>query len=183
MNTISNTINRLLTIALFALVLFACLPTPASAQATPSSPTVTIATPSVFSQLQKAVKGLIYSSESDSQITAIQAEASEVKNAQSAQEAALALYAKANPTVTDENLEVKSVVDFFATVTIPQAWWGEEERAQAEKFKILIAVLQKLDGVQAFKIGNGPEKTVYIIGTDASKPGSFVGVTLNVTES
>ena len=81
------------------------------------------------------------------------------------------------------NIQSLDLATFFANATVSQTWWGDEEREQAQKFNHLISVLKKLDGVQVFKVGSGPEKTVYIIGADTKMPGSFTGVTLFVTET
>jgi hypothetical protein len=168
----------------FLIVVVLLFTTLAHAQTTNS--TSQTANPTVFSQLQEVTKGLIYSSESDHEMVAISKSKDALKGAQTPQDVALALYEKENsenPEAISPNVEVKSVTDFFANLTVPQKWWDEEERLQAEKFNKLIGVLQKLEEVRVFKIGNGPDKTVYIIGIDTSTPGTFTGVTTVVTES
>jgi hypothetical protein len=171
--------NRIASLFFIFVALLFTLPT----QAQNTTP---VTTPTVLSQLQEVTKGLIYSSESDHEIVGVSWSKDVVKGAQTPQDAALTMYEKENsenPEAISPNVEVKTVRDFFATMTVSQGWWGDAERAQAEKFNKLIAVLEKLEDVRVFKIGNGPDKTVYIIGVDTSKPGSFVGVTTIVTES
>jgi hypothetical protein len=170
---------------LFLLCIALFVPTYTFAQ---NSPTNTVpANESIYTQLEKMVTGLIYTSESDSEISADSWTTEEVKSAQNAQEAALALYTQSHPEETSPSVTVKSVSDFFANMTVSQSWWGDAEHEQATKFNKLIAVLQKLNSVQVIKIGKGPEKTVYILGIDTSntnnKMGTFTGITLTVTES
>src|SRR5688572_1732699 len=83
-----------------------------------------------------------------------------------------------------ENTEpVKSISldDFFSNVTEIKDWYGEEEKANAERFKHLQEVLQNnLTDIRVFKVGK-IEIDAYIIGT--TKDGKCAGVSTKVVET
>ncbi|MBC7806039.1 MAG: hypothetical protein H7145_07795, partial [Akkermansiaceae bacterium] len=110
-----------------------------------------------LAKLRAAAKGLLFMSESDKPIKAFVWK--DVKAAGDTIDAAVLTAAKKVPdgaTVT-----TRTVDDFFKNATANQAWFGEEEKAQAERFRALVAVLkEQLGGVQAFRVEQEGEASV-----------------------
>ena len=78
-------------------------------------------------------------------------------------------------------VQTLSLDTFFEPVTQVQDWYGEEEKANTEKFKHLRKVLENnLQDIQVFKAGK-VEATVYITGKDAE--GKRVGLSTKVVET
>jgi hypothetical protein len=128
--------------------------------------------------LRNLTEGLIYVSESDGPVTAVFLSSEDVGGA-SAPEEALARVTGAAPG----SIVGQGVAEFLSGMTTPQAWWGEAERGVAARFSALADALGKLTDVRAFRVGDGPDIEVYLIGGDPKNPGSFAGVRTRVTET
>ncbi len=128
--------------------------------------------------LRGASKGLVYSSESDRPIKAIAWSSEDAAGAKTPRDAVAKVAGVAPEQVVAVSLEA-----FFAPLATPQAWWGESERAEGARFAELVAQLKLLDGAEAFRVGDGPDIAVYVVGLDPTTPGGFVGVKTRITET
>lgn len=124
-------------------------------------------------RLKILTEGLSYQSESDYAVEPYAREAS--KGAPTAEE-----FAKGR---TGEDAAVRELDfdSFFGKYTSEQDWWGDEERAAAEKFQALVAFLKEnLKDVKVYRVG-GVDADVYVVGRTAS--GDFAGVKTKVVET
>jgi len=110
-------------------------------------------------QIKKTAEGLYYISETDAEI--------------------LPFVGKKAGTVTSEEVlkqiegavdtpvEERDFIGFFARLTEMQDWFGDEEKATAEKFAELKDLLEKnLSNLKVFKIGN-INLDIYIVGLNS----------------
>jgi len=120
---------------------------------------------------ENAVEGLLYPSESDEPFEYV-CLASEAEALNAARLLALLGLPSATP------VEAQSLDDFFADLTEAQAWWGDKEKADAEKYQALRQLLQdRLELAWVFRVGE-VEVEVYVLGRHGS---DWVGVrTLSV---
>jgi hypothetical protein len=78
-------------------------------------------------------------------------------------------------------VEERDFAELFDRLTSPQSWFGEEERAAAERFAELRNLLQKnLRDLRVFKVGK-IELDVYIIGLD--EKGNLTGIRTKAVET
>lgn len=79
------------------------------------------------------------------------------------------------------NVEEKDFAEFFARLTEIQDWFGDEEKATAQKFAELRDLLKEnLKDVRIFKLGN-IQLDIYIVGLDAEN--RLVGVQTEAVET
>ena len=124
--------------------------------------------------LRAAAKGLIYSSESDATLKAIQLDSdSGIKTALDA----VVILSSVDPS----EIQAEPLEKFFAPMTTPQSWHTDEDKAVIVQFEGLQKVLEGLEGTAAYRVGEGPDIDVYILGRDAK--GNFAGVKTRVTET
>ncbi|HZZ80676.1 MAG TPA: nuclease A inhibitor family protein [Gemmataceae bacterium] len=112
--------------------------------------------------LTQAVKGLLYSSESEAELKPVTVEGSAIDAV-----AARKLAGAAKGVAVEE----ESLDDFFRTVP-------PEDKA---KFAKVRNVLERLASVKVFKVGDEPEKQVFVLGKDDG--GNVVGVKTMVVET
>ncbi len=124
-------------------------------------------------QIKKTVEGLYYISETDAEI--------------------LPFVGKKAGTVTSEEIlkqtegtaktpvEERDFTEFFVRLTEMQDWFGDEEKATAEKFAALKDLLEKnLSNLKVFKIGN-INLDIYIVGLDANN--TLMGIKTKAVET
>jgi hypothetical protein len=124
--------------------------------------------------LLQAAEGLLYPSESDYPFEYVewQTPSNKLSKKEMRQLSGLS---------TGVPVQTLSLDKFFEPVTQIQDWYGEEEKAGAEKFKNLKQVLESnLQDIQVFKAGK-IEATVYIVGKDAQ--GKRTGLSTKVVET
>ncbi len=150
-------------------------PLPETTTAAPDAKPPASAAPSVSAlktRLDEAVQGLLYPSESDEPVKTFTGPPAAV----TPESVLLALKHPANTPVKEISVE-----DFFAPVTRLEDWYGDEERARAEKFTALQKLLQdNLHDIKVFKCGE-IERDVYAVGLDAE--GNLAGVQTKVVET
>ncbi|MGC4047585.1 MAG: nuclease A inhibitor family protein [Armatimonas sp.] len=133
---------------------------------------------SIVKALRSASKGLLYTSESDAKITPFAWSTEEVAGATTPVEAVAKVAG-----VSASKIQTVSLDSFFDSMTSPQDWWGDEEKATAARFQELAKELSGLKNVAAFRVGDGPDIDVYIVGGDPASAGGFAGVKTRVTET
>ena len=125
--------------------------------------------------LKAAAKGVTYESESDEPFEVFQWKAADVGDDLTAAGAA-ALGGVAGPAAE------LTVEQFFAPLVKAQKWHGDAEREVVSKYQALAeAVHAHLAESRVYKIGGGPEKTIYVVGR--SKTGSWVGLKTTAVET
>jgi hypothetical protein len=127
-----------------------------------------------MSALRAAAKGLIYSSESDAPLKAIQLDADE--GTKTALDAVAAV-----ASVDPGEIQEVSLEKFLAPMVAPQDWHTDEDKAVIEQFLGLQKVLEELEGIAVYRVGEGPDIDVYLVG--AAPEGGFAGVKTKVTET
>ncbi len=133
-----------------------------------------------LAKLRAAAKGLLFMSESDKPIRAFVWD--DVATPESAIDATVLTGAKKVPD--GATVATRTLDDFFKNATVNQAWFGEEEKVQAERFRALVAVLkEQLAGVQVFRVEEAGEArvAVYIVGRTAA--GNLAGVQTELIET
>lgn len=124
-------------------------------------------------QLKKSIAGLYYTSETDAEIMPF---AGQKAAAVTAQE--VLSQTKAAP---DAAIEEKDFSEFFARLTEIQDWFGDEEKATAQKFDGLKNLLAKnLKDLKIFKVGT-IQIDVYAVGLDAN--GVLTGIQTKAVET
>lgn len=127
----------------------------------------------LIKQIQKAVKGLCYTSETDAPVEAFMGTTA----AAVTQENLLGQIGKAS----DSPVEERNFDDFFAPLIELQDWFGDEEKATAAKFAGLRDLLKNnLTDLNVFKIGS-IELDIYAVGLDAH--GNLTGIKTKAVET
>ena len=113
---------------------------------------------SLSEQIEKAVKGLYYISETDARILPFVGE----KADEVSEEAILSQ----TESPADSNIEKRDLTEFFQNLTKIQDWFGKKEKLNARKFSALKDLLEKnLKELKVFKIGS-IELDIYAVGLD-----------------
>lgn len=145
-----------------------------------TEPKKTTKTDPALAKLRVATKGLLFMSESDKPIKAFVWQDIETKG--DTVDASVLTAAKKVPD--GAKVTTRTIDDFFKNATVDQAWFGEEEKKQAERFRALVATLkEQLSGVQVFRVEQEGEASVaaYIIGRTAA--GNLAGVQTELIET
>ncbi len=124
--------------------------------------------------LRAAAKGLIYSSESDAPLKAIQLDADE--GTKTAVDAVAAV-----ASVDPGEIHIVPLEKFLAPMVAPQTWHTDEDKVVIQQFLGLQKVLEGLVGVAAYRVGEGPDIDVYLVGV--APEGGYAGVKTRVTET
>lgn len=128
----------------------------------------------IISALQEAIQGLLYLSESDEPFAAVSWK-EEGKPLDPKRLLDLAGHIPANP------VQVISLDDFFRELTQEKEWYGEAERADAQRYRKLLAVIQsRLNDPKVFRIGR-IKVDIYIIGQ--TPEGDWAGVKTTAVET
>lgn len=124
-------------------------------------------------QIKKIVNGLFYTSETDAQILLFAGKKAESVTSEEI------LCQTGNKT--DSSIEEKEFTEFFARLTEIQDWFGDEEKATAQKFADLKDLLQNnLKDLKVFKIGK-IQIDVYAVGLDVK--GILTGIKTQAVET
>lgn len=153
--------------------------TPAATEKTEPKKTTTKTDPAL-AKLRVAAKGLLFMSESDKPIKAFVW--SDIETKGDAIDASVLTAAKKVPD--GAKVTTRTIDDFFKNATVDQAWFGEEEKKQAGRFRALVATLkEQLSGVQVFRVEQEGEASVaaYVIGRTAA--GNLAGVQTELIET
>lgn len=127
--------------------------------------------------LQKAVRDLLFSSESDAPVKAVSL-TPETFGATEVNAETVANYRHAAPEI----VKTLTVDEFFSPMTTPQDWWTDENRATAAQFEALAKLLtEEMTDVNAYRIGDGPEIEAFVLGKN--RDGKILGVRTNLTET
>ncbi len=109
-------------------------------------------------KIKKITEGLYYISETDSEILPFVGEKVETITKEK--------ILQANGSSAETAVEERGFSDFFDNLTKMQDWFGEEEKAAAEKFAELKELLENnLKCLNVYKIGK-IQLDVYIVGLD-----------------
>jgi hypothetical protein len=126
------------------------------------------------SALQQAAAGLTYPSETDAPWVAFAWPSAEGEPTAAA---VLKLGRHRRKTPVEE----QSVDEFFAPLVQEQPWYGEEEKADAAKYRALLdAVKRLLTNPKVFKVGSR-KLTVYVVGQ--AKEGGWAGLKTTAVET
>src|SRR5262245_51266238 len=123
--------------------------------------------------LAQATDGLLLHSESDAPIVPYRWPAS----VEPSPEALL----KAEGRTADEPVEVETVHELFDPRTEEQSFWNDDDRAEAARYKALVALLEEaLTDLRVLRIGKA-SITVFVLGRHAS--GDWMGVSTRLVET
>lgn len=122
--------------------------------------------------LQKAIQGLLYPSETDASF--------EIVHWQDGENLDPKKVLQLSGHKPKDLVEIQSVEDFFKPLTDVQTWFGTEEKATAKKFGQLEAIIKQLKNPQVFKIGK-IQIDIYVVGK--SPTGDWVGVKTSAVET
>ena len=132
--------------------------------------------PGLFSDLKIASEGLIYISETDAPFEPFIWKTEKPLTEVTALD--VIKFAEQKP---DAKVAEKTLDDFFRQPTEIQDWFGDEEKAQVEKYlKLKELLTEKLKGTKVFKIGD-VQIDIYIVGIDAV--GNWAGVKTKAVET
>ena len=124
-------------------------------------------------QVKEISTGLYYISETDAEILPFEgtkAEAITKENILSQTRSA-----------PDAPVEERDFAEIFARLTVMQDWFGDEEKATAEKFAVLQKLLEEnLKDLKVFKIGS-IQIDIYFVGLDAN--GNLMGIKTKAVET
>jgi histidine triad (HIT) family protein len=120
---------------------------------------------------------LLYQSESDEPFTSFTWPAADVGRALSRKKV-LTLGGHG----AKERVEEQSPDESFGPLARYEDWFGAGERATADRYaKLAAAVANALDGTRVYRVGSGPEKTLYVVGHAES--GDWVGLKTTAVET
>jgi len=124
-------------------------------------------------QIKVAVEGLYFMSETDSEISPFFG-----GQAQSVTKEEILSQTK---SPTDAPVEERNFTDFFSRLTEIQDWFGDEEKATAQKFAELKKLLESnLRDLKVFKIGK-IQLDVYAVGLNAEN--NLLGIQTKAVET
>lgn len=131
----------------------------------------------ILKNLRAATKGLLYSSESDVPLKPFLWPQADV--GATLDTTALLAYLEQDPRTVVEEVET---VAFFEPMTTLDKWAIEEDKAVVARFIALVETLtHQLINTRTFRIGEGPEFEVYVIGR--TPDGDWSGVMTRLTET
>lgn len=124
-------------------------------------------------KLKEAAKGLIYLSETDSEVLPFIGEKSETVDVKS--------LLKQIDIASDANISEVDFEEFFENLTKFEDWFDKEETETAEKFLKLKNLLEaNLSDLRVFKFGN-IEIEIYVVGLD--KNNKLLGIKTKAVET
>lgn len=124
-------------------------------------------------RIKETADGLFYMSETDAEILPFSG-----KKAETISSAELLNQIEGKK---DSHIEEKDFTEFFARLTEIQDWFGDEERAAAQKFDTLKNLLQNnLRDLKVFKIGE-IQIDIYVVGLDAEN--TLTGIQTKAVET
>lgn len=130
----------------------------------------------LLSDLKLASEGLLYISETDAPFEPFVWKTDKPLTEINAQDLLKFAGQKTDAKVSEKKLE-----DFFRQPTEMQDWFGDEEKAQVEKYlKLKQLLTTKLKGAKVFKVGE-VQIDVYIVGIEAEE--NLAGVKTKAVET
>ena len=137
------------------------------------------ANPDLMNKMKSAIQNLSYMSETDAPFEAFVWQPEAGAGAFSDVSANDVLHFAEKPA--DAPIKEFSTEDFFRQPTADQDWYGDDEKATAQRFRDLESMLaSELKNVKVFKIGD-TELDVYIVGV--TPDGDLAGVKTQATET
>ncbi|MDB5309071.1 MAG: Nuclease inhibitor family protein [Gemmataceae bacterium] len=136
-----------------------------------------MATDPTITALKAAVKGLTYESESDEPFVAFAWRAADVGDGLSQKKVrTLGGHGAKEP------VEEQTPDEFFAPLVRSEDWHGAEEKEVVERYRKLAETIGTLlEHPRVYKVGDGPEKTIYVVGK--AKSGDWAGVKTTAIET
>lgn len=125
------------------------------------------------SQLRAAIKGLLYTSETDAPFEIVH-----WRNGGENLDEKKALQLSGHKS--NDDVETMSIEDFFQDLTTNQSWYGAEEKAAAKKYAQLESIFEQLQAPQVFKIGS-IRIDIYIIAQAPNR--DWIGVKTKAVET
>jgi len=124
-------------------------------------------------QLKNAVEGLSFTSETDANVLPF--------FGGQAQQVTREEILSQTKSAANSPVEEKDFTGFFAPLTEVQDWFGDEEKATAQKFAWLKELLERnLRDLKVFKIGK-IQLDIYVVGLDAEN--NLLGITTKAVET
>ena len=128
---------------------------------------------SLQAKLENACAGLIFVSETDSDVTPV---FGNVPLSKSAADVLMAIGVSPTKQVRSVRFE-----NFFSRLTTKKVWFGEEQLMNAERFIALKRLLQKeLSDLKVFRVGK-IRLTIFVVGFD--REGKIAGVKMDAVET
>lgn len=128
---------------------------------------------SLTDRIKTASEGLYYISETDAEILPFTGSKAESVTKEE--------ILRQTNSQTDTNVEEREFSEIFARLTKMQDWFGDEEKATAEKFSVLKNLLEKnLRDLKVFKIGS-IDIAIYFVGLDAEN--NLTGIQTKAVET
>lgn len=129
--------------------------------------------PDLMEQIKNASKGLYYISETDAEILPFTGSKADSVTKEEV--------LRQTNSQTDVNVEEREFGEIFARLTKMQDWFGDEEKATAERFSALKDLLEKnLRDLKVFKIGS-IDIDIYFVGLDAEN--NLMGIQTKAIET
>lgn len=129
--------------------------------------------PDLMEQIKNASKGLYYISETDAEILPFTGSKADSVTKEE-------VLRQTNRQI-DVNVEEREFGEIFARLTKMQDWFGDEEKATAERFSALKDLLEKnLRDLKVFKIGS-IDIDIYFVGLDAEN--NLMGIQTKAIET
>lgn len=129
--------------------------------------------PDLMEQIKNASKGLYYISETDAEILPFTGSKADSVTKEEV--------LRQTNRQTDVNVEEREFGEIFARLTKVQDWFGDEEKATAERFSALKDLLEKnLRDLKVFKIGS-IDIDIYFVGLDAEN--NLMGIQTKAIET
>lgn len=133
----------------------------------------TAAEQSLMEQLKAASEGLYYISETDAEILPFAGSKADSVTKEE--------ILRQTNSQADANVEEREFGEIFARLTKMQDWFGDEEKATAERFSALKDLLEKnLRDLKVFKIGS-IDIDIYFVGLDAEN--NLMGIQTKAIET
>ena len=124
-------------------------------------------------KVKEISEGLYYISETDAEILPFEGTKAEAVTKEN-------ILSQTN-NQPDAPVEERDFAEIFARLTAMQDWFGDEEKATAEKFATLQKLLEKnLKNLKVFKIGS-IQIDIYFVGLDAN--GNLMGIQTKAVET
>ncbi|MCD9186286.1 MAG: nuclease A inhibitor family protein [Pyrinomonadaceae bacterium] len=133
----------------------------------------TVAEQSLAERIKTASEGLYYISETDAEVLPFSGSKAESVTREEV--------LRQTNSQADANVEEREFSEIFARLTKIQDWFGDEEKATAERFSVLKDLLEKnLRDLKVFKIGN-INIDIYFVGLDAEN--NLMGIQTKAVET
>ena len=127
----------------------------------------------LWDAITRATEGLLFHSESDAPIEPYRWEGGGAPT----KDALL----KGEGRRADEAVEEVSLHDVFDPVTEEQSFWSDDDRAEARRYKELVALLEQgLSQIRVFRVGK-VDVDVFVVGKH--QEGGWMGVKTHVAET